>query len=156
MSARDHAQSWKQAIPYIVNRLLVATPQEGLELETEYELTIGQSALSASGGAGLEKTASSSFTTVPFPAVKQTYPSNGEVASPWQRGVSIDFVSSMDFETLEDKITIIPEPEEVTYYYNEWIDEFDPTYSSFNLKVHKVICSKQIDLFPFSGTMNVE
>jgi alpha-2-macroglobulin len=117
------------------DRLLVATPQEGLELETEYELTIGQSALSASGGAGLEKTASSSFTTVPFPAVKQTYPSNGEVASPWQRGVSIDFVSSMDFETLEDKITIIPEPEEVTYYYNEWIDEFDPTYSSFNLNL---------------------
>ena len=75
------------------DRLLVATPQDGLELETQYELTIGQSALSASGQAGLAKRPRARFTTVPFPAIKQTYPANGEVASPWQRGVSIDFVS---------------------------------------------------------------
>ncbi|MFN2106290.1 MAG: Ig-like domain-containing protein, partial [Candidatus Promineifilaceae bacterium] len=117
------------------DRLLLATPQEALDLETEYELTIGQQALSASGQAGLDQTATSSFTTVPFPAVKRTYPANGSTADNWQRGISIEFVSSMDMETLEDRIVISPEPEEVKYDYYEWRDEFDPSNSYFNLNL---------------------
>ena len=117
------------------DRLLVATPQDALDLDTEYELTVSQSALSASGQAGLDKTSTTTFTTVPFPAVKQTYPANGEEVSPWQRGVSIEFVSPMDPQTLEDRLIITPQPDKVTYNYYEWIDEFDPTNSNFSLNV---------------------
>jgi uncharacterized protein YfaS (alpha-2-macroglobulin family) len=118
------------------DRLLVATPQEALDLETEYELTVGQSALSASGQAGLDNASTTTFTTVPFPAVKRTYPANGEEVSPWQYGISIEFVSPMDPDTLEDRIIIDPQPEEVSYYYNEWIDEFDPSNSNFSLNIN--------------------
>ncbi len=128
--AADLSYEWQDN-----DRLLVATPQEKLQLETGYELTIGQSALSASGQASLDKTATSQFNTVPFPAVKETWPANGELANQWQRGISIEFVSPMDMDTLEDRIVIQPEPEDVSYFYNEWIDEFDPSYSSFNLNL---------------------
>ncbi len=117
------------------DRLLVVMPQEQLDLETEYEVTVGQSARSAGGQAGLDKVSSTRFTTIPFPAVKRTYPANGEEASPWQNGVSIEFVSSMDMETLQDRINIDPQPDDVSYDYYEWIDEFDPSNSSFSLNL---------------------
>jgi uncharacterized protein YfaS (alpha-2-macroglobulin family) len=42
----------------------------------------------------------------------------------------------MDFETLDGRLQIDPQPEKVDYYYNEWIDDFNPEYSSFNLNVN--------------------
>ncbi len=56
-----------------------------------------------------------------------------KLADTWQRGVSIQFASPMDFSTLEDRILIDPEPEKVRYDYYQWIDETNPGNSSFNL-----------------------
>ncbi len=117
------------------DRFLAATPQEQLALETTYELNIGQPALSASGQASLDAATNSRFTTVPFPAILRTYPANGEEANYWQHGVNIDFASPMDMDTIQDRIVITPAPEEVDYYYYEWIDEFDPSSSSFSLSL---------------------
>ncbi|MFN2138551.1 MAG: Ig-like domain-containing protein [Candidatus Promineifilaceae bacterium] len=116
-------------------RLLVATPQEQLALETEYELTINQGAPSANGAAGMAETATSTFTTVPFPGLKTTLPRAGGTADVWQTGVSIEFKSPMDMETLEDRVIISPEPDKVTYSYYQWIDETTPGNASFNLYV---------------------
>ncbi len=113
--------------------LLVLTPDEPLQLETLYELQIASSATSANGQAGLDQAEEISFTTFPFPAVLRTQPENGSTADTWQRGVSIEFASPMDFSTLEDLIQINPQPEDVRYNYNEWIDEISPEHSSFNL-----------------------
>ncbi len=115
------------------DRLLVLTPQEQLPLETTFELLIAQSATSANGQAGLERATASSFTTIPFPAVLSTTPSNGETTNPWQRGISIQFASPMDFSTLENRIIINPQPEKVRYDYYQWIDEINPENSSFSL-----------------------
>ena len=117
------------------NRHLILTPQDMLELETDYDLVVSQSARSASGQASLNNEHISRFTTIPFPAVTGTSPANGATADSWQRGVSIQFASPMDMSTLEDRILIEPAPEEVKYYYNEWIDEFNPGNSSFDLSL---------------------
>ena len=115
------------------DQMLLLTPEEMLQLETLYELAVAQTARSANGQAGLESPFDMQFTTVPFPAVSRTTPSNGSVADSWQRGVSIQFASPMDMSTLEDRIRIEPEPEKVTYHYNEWIDETNPSNSNFDL-----------------------
>ena len=115
------------------DRLLVLTPEEPLQLETSYELLVTQSATSANGQAGLDKAAAASFSTLPFPSVLQTYPENGTTADTWQRGVSVNFASPMDSATLEDRLIINPEPEEVRYDYNQYIDDLNPGNSSFNL-----------------------
>ncbi|UCC52686.1 MAG: Ig-like domain-containing protein, partial [Anaerolineaceae bacterium] len=117
------------------NRHLILTPQDMLELETDYDLVVSQSARSANGQASLNNEHISRFTTIPFPAVTGTSPANGATADSWQRGVSIQFASPMDMSTLEDRILIEPAPEEVKYYYNEWIDEFNPGNSSFDLSL---------------------
>ena len=115
------------------DQMLVLTPEEMLELETEYALAVGQTARSANGQAGLADTFEMQSTTIPFPAVDGTNPKNGALANSWQRGVSIQFASPMDMSTLEDRIRIEPDPEEVRYDYNEWIDETNPSNSNFDL-----------------------
>ncbi|MDX1412747.1 MAG: Ig-like domain-containing protein [Candidatus Promineifilaceae bacterium] len=115
------------------DEVLVLKPQDQLQLETSYQLTIDQSASSANGQTNLDESFESAFTVLPFPAVIRTSPSNGVTADSWQRGVGIEFASPMDFATLEDRIRIDPEPENVRYEYYQWIDEISPEHSSFNL-----------------------
>ncbi len=126
--AADVSYEWQDN-----DQLLVLTPAEMLQLETSYELNIAQTARSANGQAGLDDAGGSSFTTIPFPAVTRTTPANGTTADSWQRGVYIQFASPMDPSTLEDRIRIEPQPEEVNYYYNEWIDETSPENSNIDL-----------------------
>ncbi len=115
------------------DQLLVLTPADMLQLETSYKLDIAQTARSANGQAGLDDASSSSFTIIPFPAVARTTPANGTTADSWQRGVDIQFASPMDPSTLEDRIRIEPQPDEVNYIYNEWIDETNPGNSDIDL-----------------------
>ncbi len=115
------------------NRLLILTPQEMFPLETEFDLVVDQSARSANGQASLKNESISRFTTIPFPAVISTIPGRGETADSWQRGINIQFASPMDMSTLEDRIRIEPEPEEVGYNYYQWIDEFNSDNSNFSL-----------------------
>ncbi len=115
------------------DQLLVLQPEDMLQLETDYTLAVGQTAQSANGQAGLADGLEIQFTTIPFPAVISTRPENGALANSWQRGVSIQFASPMDMSTLEDRIRIDPQPEEVRYNYNEWVDEINPSNSSFDL-----------------------
>lgn len=92
-------------------RTVVLQPQERLQLETQYTVTVDQSAAAANGAATLDRETSSSFRTVPLPAVINTTPRQGEMAPSHQFGVSIEFASPMDPETIEGSIRINPAPE---------------------------------------------
>ena len=115
------------------DRLAVLTPADTLSLEMPYTLTIAASAASANGAATMSGDHTSTFTTVPFPAVIGTTPSDGSTADIYQNGVSIDFASPMNDETLEDQITVSPNPGDIDYFINEW-DEGYSVFLQFTLE----------------------
>ncbi|MCI0397315.1 MAG: Ig-like domain-containing protein [Chloroflexi bacterium] len=113
-------------------RVLVLRPADPFELQTNYTLTIDNSARSASGQATLDRETVSSFNIVPFPAVISTTPADGAVADRWQRGVNVQFASPMDLDTLEGQIVVEPAPDEID---NVFFDEFGfNLYLEFDLE----------------------
>ncbi|MCA9972979.1 MAG: Ig-like domain-containing protein, partial [Anaerolineales bacterium] len=105
------------------NRILVLTPRQPLQLDTEYQVTIGASAAAASGQATLAQDEVSAFSTVPFPAVLYTTPARNAVADTYASGISIGFASPMDLSTFEDDIVIEPEPPRINSFWNEFNNE---------------------------------
>ncbi|MEW5988505.1 MAG: Ig-like domain-containing protein, partial [Chloroflexota bacterium] len=96
------------------------TPDPLLELGTLYRLVVGQSARSANGQATLDRETSSSFTTVPYPAVVNTYPPNDSQADVFQRGFSVEFASPMNWDTVDGRLVIEPAPEEADYFFDTY------------------------------------
>ncbi len=115
------------------DRVVVLRPAEMLPLETEYALTVASSATSANGAATMARDHTSAFTTVPFPAVINTFPADGGVADIWQRGFSVEFASPMNDETVEDQFTISPEPEDADYFISQWEEGYS-VYVDFELE----------------------
>jgi uncharacterized protein YfaS (alpha-2-macroglobulin family) len=99
--------------------VLVITPQQALRLATSYQIGVAQQARAASGGATLVRDVLSGFTTVPFPAVTRTDPRRDQLAERWQRGISVNFASPMDWSTVEGRLRIEPDPGEVDYFFTE-------------------------------------
>ncbi|HZD09720.1 MAG TPA: Ig-like domain-containing protein [Candidatus Binatia bacterium] len=91
-------------------RTVVLQPEDHLQVGTEYTLSVGASAAAASGQATLDHTTSSVFQTVPLPSVEDTTPVNGTQAPPYQFGISIQFASPMNPDTIEGRIQIDPAP----------------------------------------------
>ncbi|MCP4360504.1 MAG: hypothetical protein GY796_21050 [Chloroflexi bacterium] len=116
--AADLAFNWVED-----GRIVGITPQENLELDTDYQLVIGASAAAASGQATLEEQVTFPYQTHPFPAVIGVYPRAGTTAEYYDRGVTIQFASPMDWETIEGKVSIIPGPPNRRYFINEWANE---------------------------------
>ncbi|HET6445868.1 MAG TPA: Ig-like domain-containing protein [candidate division Zixibacteria bacterium] len=102
------------------DRVVSLVPSQMLDLETDYLLTVADSARSANGQATPSRDRIYSFSTVNYPRVLNTMPVNGELASSYLRGISIVFSSPMDLNTLEDQVVITPTPEEVVYYFNDY------------------------------------
>ncbi|MCB9420546.1 MAG: Ig-like domain-containing protein [Ardenticatenaceae bacterium] len=99
------------------DRVLTITPRQILELESNYQVGVSVSARSANGSASLDKDTISGFTTVPFPAVSSTQPSQGQTADRWQNGVYLEFASPMDWDTIDGRIQIDPEPDRLNYNF---------------------------------------
>jgi uncharacterized protein YfaS (alpha-2-macroglobulin family) len=99
------------------DRVLTITPRQRLELESSYQVGIAVSARSANGEANLDKDTISGFTTLPFPAVVNTEPGQGQEANRWQSGVYIEFASPMAWDTIDGRIQIDPQPERLTYNF---------------------------------------
>ena len=115
------------------NRVVVLTPAEMLPLGTQFTLTVAASATSANGAATMPRDHTSRFTTVPFPAVINTLPADGSVADIWQRGVSIEFASPMNDETIEDQIVVSPDPGDIDYFISQWEEGYS-VYLDFELE----------------------
>lgn len=99
------------------DRVLTITPRDMLQLESNYQVGVSVAARSANGAASLDEDTISGFTTVPFPAVADTQPGQGQTADRWQRGVTIEFASPMDWETIDGRIQVDPQPERISYNF---------------------------------------
>lgn len=91
---------------------LTFIPIDLLRLDATYIINIAETARGAAGEATLDQGYSQNFRTVPFPRIESTRPANGDRDVTPGRGVSINFASPMNMDTLEGKIVIEPEPEE--------------------------------------------
>jgi uncharacterized protein YfaS (alpha-2-macroglobulin family) len=86
------------------NTVATFTPSAQLAHQTTYAATIASGLKGANGGATTEERIAR-FTTVGLPGVARTEPSNGATGA--QRfGVSISFVSPMDPESLEGRVSV--------------------------------------------------
>lgn len=106
-------------------------PSGNLALGTEYEVTVGASALAAGGGASTGADYRYTFTTVLPPAIVSTDPADGAQDVESSRGFRLYFASPMDVSTLDANITIIPEPTQV---YTYWSDYDFSYYIGWDLK----------------------
>lgn len=100
-------------------RTVTLVPADRLELGTRYTLTVGSSARAATGLTTLDRETTSSFTTVPLPAVISTSPSDGQTADYYYYGVNIEFSAPMNPDTIEDRIQISPEPARINYILSD-------------------------------------
>ncbi|MDZ4765841.1 MAG: Ig-like domain-containing protein [Chloroflexota bacterium] len=96
--------------------VLTFTPDARLAIETPYTVRLALGILSANGEGQTPNEIAATFITVPYPAVLQTLPTDGDQVDTYYRGygVSIDFNAPINRETLRDRITIDPEPPEWT------------------------------------------
>ena len=99
------------------SRAVGLTPSENLPLGTTFKINVATTALSANGAMSLEKEASGSFQSYPYPRVESTYPNSENPLDSYSmgyiEGVSVWFVSPMNFETLKNGLTIDPAPAEI-------------------------------------------
>jgi uncharacterized protein YfaS (alpha-2-macroglobulin family) len=102
------------------------TPSERLALDTMYVAEIaGGRVVSAGGGAPMEAPFVWRFDTVPLPAIVSTSPFDEQTDATPYGGFTIYFASAMDVDTLEDKVTIEPEPwREFDTYYSDWDNSY--------------------------------
>jgi uncharacterized protein YfaS (alpha-2-macroglobulin family) len=94
------------------NAILTFTPNTPLSIETSYIVSLPAGVASANGQGRTADAITSSFTTVPYPAVAVTYPSDGAQVDTYYRsyGVTIEFNTAINPESLQGRISIDPEP----------------------------------------------
>ncbi len=134
-------------------RVVGVTPQDLLDMETEYTFVIGASAGAASGQATLGEDVTFTYTTHPFPAVSSVYPRAGQTAEQWDRGVNIQFASPMNWDTIEGRVSISPAPAvPPRYHIDPWSNGVfvDFTYQP-NTLYRVVIPASVAD--PYGNTM---
>ncbi|HSM58263.1 MAG TPA: Ig-like domain-containing protein [Candidatus Sulfomarinibacteraceae bacterium] len=96
---------------------VTARPDGLLELGAQYTLSVGQEALSAAGGSNLDRETTTIFETVPFPGVVNVIPEPDQEAEPYQYGISLEFASPMDPDTIEGRVQISPAPAREPDYF---------------------------------------
>lgn len=94
---------------------LTFTPVNGLTIGTDYLLILDKAIARSVSGASLTEGYSALFKTTPLPFVSGVYPNSTEyiVYPGWQQ-LRINFGTEMDPTTLENIVTIEPQPEGVT------------------------------------------
>lgn len=85
------------------------TPASLLAMETIYTIHVSPEARSAGGEATLDRGQSTTFSTVPYPGIANTYPRNGTSDVRPGSGASIEFRSPMNTETFRNRVVISPE-----------------------------------------------
>lgn len=117
-------------------QLGIGSPQ--FALENTYTLDVANSATSSTGAAKATS-AQRRFETYPFPAVnlEQGYPRNGGIVEafsvPYTNGMNLNFVSPMDWDSIEDQITVEPTPDMLDYRFDgeTWMRlEFDLDFTT--------------------------
>lgn len=102
------------------------TPEARLELDSHYEAGFGPAPQSGSPLSAQ----SWRYQTVPKPSIVATEPADGaqDVA---RGGFSLFFASTMNIETLQDRIVIKPEPQTPPrFYYSEWANRYTVSFDA--------------------------
>ncbi|MGQ9584938.1 MAG: Ig-like domain-containing protein [Anaerolineae bacterium] len=105
-------------------RVMVFQPSARLDWGTEYVATLRAGAHAREGVGVVGEETSWSFRAVPLPAILRTEPADGEEKASPYGGISIFFVSPMDFGTIMPNTTILPKPTEVYTYWDEYENRF--------------------------------
>ncbi len=106
------------------------TPAERLELDSIYEAGFSPDLAPELQVVGEPGEASWRYQTVPAPEIVATEPIAGaqDVA---RGGFDLFFVSTMNIDTLADRITIEPEPQTPPrYYYSEWANRYTVSFDA--------------------------
>jgi hypothetical protein len=103
--------------------VMVFTPEDDLDLGTEYTARIASTARSAVGQATLDAFLWT-FRTLPYPAIQETEPADGEIAAPPDTSFTIQFNTRMDVATIMPNVTILPEPTDVYTYWSSHSHRF--------------------------------
>ncbi|GAF72643.1 unnamed protein product, partial [marine sediment metagenome] len=94
-------------------------PDEELALDTEYVCWVERGALASTGTGTIPADSLWTFTTIKPPIVTRTLPLNGETDADPFSGISIQFSSPMDRDSVSANLSIIPEP---TRVYSYWVE----------------------------------
>jgi uncharacterized protein YfaS (alpha-2-macroglobulin family) len=92
---------------------LTFKPAARLSIGTAYRFTLTAEARGADGQSAITNPQGATFTTVPLPAVVNTYPANGETVPPGT-GVSINFNTSINRETFAGRVKVSPDVKNLT------------------------------------------
>ncbi|MCU0511631.1 MAG: Ig-like domain-containing protein [Anaerolineae bacterium] len=104
-------------------------PLRSLAMDTVYEAGFNNTARARNSPATLAGVTTWTFATVPFPAIVSTDPRDGADTPPYG-GFSLNFASPMDPATLQDKISISPEPERPPeFYYRDWSNSYSVSFA---------------------------
>ena len=108
------------------------TPSEPLAFNTTYVAGVAAGAKGAAGGA-MPSSHKSSFTTIEYPYIVTTNPSDGEQDIRPGSGLNIIFSSPMDPASLEDNFAISPDVD-ATDVYTYWWNSNTELQLSFDVK----------------------
>ena len=99
---------------------LTISPEKKFKLAGFYELSISTQARAEDGGF-IREGMTILFETVPLPSVIGTFPYGVSDTPMYYDRITISFASRMDFESMKDKVSILPvAPAEENWYYNEY------------------------------------
>ncbi|MCK4599319.1 Ig-like domain-containing protein [Candidatus Bipolaricaulota bacterium] len=110
----------------IEGNTLTFTPNEWLNFNQKYVVSLGAGITSASGGLGMLDDYTWRFTTVPLPRIISTDPRNGEKDAYPYTSFRIEFNAPIDPDTVMDNIEMEPalSPEKVHTYFRSWDNTF--------------------------------
>ena len=104
---------------------LTFRPSDPLALGGTYTVSIDAAIAQSETGARLREGATSTFSAVPEPAIVETSPFDGQQSAEPYGGFTLFFAGPMDWETVEDKVIIDPEPwRDYDVYWSEWQNSF--------------------------------
>lgn len=99
---------------------LTIEPTRRYSLSGFYQLEVAASAL-AQDGSPLAEGLTFRFSTIPAPDVRWVRPGPNEQQAAYSSWMTIKFLSPMDFDTLETRVKISPEPAGgLRFYYNQY------------------------------------
>lgn len=103
------------------NLSFVFKPDEPLEIATAYVARVEDTAHGVNKDATLLVGERWGFNTIPYPAIESTTPTDGDEDIQPYGGFEVYFASPMNLETVEERITVEPEPRLApTFYYRDW------------------------------------
>lgn len=110
----------------IEGEVLVFSPNEPLDFDRRYVVTLAPGITGEAGGLGTAEETSWRFRTVPLPRIVETDPKDGEDDAYPYTSFEIHFNAPIDPETVLENVSIDPEPspEDLDSWYRKWDHSF--------------------------------